>query len=147
MTNDDENYRRQEAVFDRFRDLEKAFISTQAEYGKWLINTLWLLHSGSIVGLLFKHAGANPPPYLNALWWFVIGIILAFGSGFATWLNFTVAANVFGRVLSDPERVLKVDTRDSCRIKLTLWLAVASGILSVACLVIGALAVWCTWKA
>ena len=148
--NDNDPYRRSaEVVFHDLKEGQRVARTAQAEYGKWLINTLWLMHSGSIVGLLFKaHAGQSPPPYFSALWWFVAGIVLAFGAGFSAWWNFTFAAAQYEkwadhRMLNDQKYWPK--ETGSSRSSITLWIAVAFGVLSVGCLLGGAWAVSSSW--
>lgn len=146
----DDYAKHSEAVYKDLKEGERLAKASQVEYGKWLVNTLWLMHSGSIVGLLFRTPiGAGAPPYLGALWWFVAGIVFAFGAGFAAWWNFTFAANTYStwadyRMLTSPEHWPKAAQPRALQV--TMWIAIACGVASVACLLGGAGTVWATWK-
>lgn len=61
---------------------------TQADHSKWLINTLYLLHSGAIAGLLSRLPTERIPQFVGSLNWFVIGLAFAFLAGLATWSNY-----------------------------------------------------------
>lgn len=135
-------------IYERMVEASRFSAEKQADYGKWLVNTLWLMHSGAIAGLLFKASATSPPPFLGALWWFVSGIALAFAAGFAAWWNFTFAYKQYERwadpsMLNDASKWPK-DTDP--RITATMWVAVTCGVISVFCLLAGAAAVYCSWR-
>jgi hypothetical protein len=139
---DDEEYKRvAEIEFNRLRDMQEHSMKVQSEYGRWLVSSLLFLHGAAIGGLLFKTGNNGVPPYLSALWWFVGGIVLALAAGFAAWWNFTFAAQTYFkwadyRMLSD--RAYWPKGEADPRIGWTLRVAVAGGLLSVACLIAGA---------
>lgn len=150
MSLDQETYKRQaEAAYQLGFELLKSARAAQIEYGRWLVNTLWLMHSGAIVGLLFKaHSGEHPPSYSVALFWFVAGIVSAFIAAFAAWWNFTFAAVLFHswtdvRMLSDSKYWPQPDKGKG--MKVTMWIAITGGIGSLICLVVGSIAIWRTW--
>lgn len=149
MVGEDDNYRRSaEVVYDHNTKMHEFCIKMQADYGKWLISSLLFLHGAAIGGLLFKAVDKNPPPYLFAVWWFVIGTILALAAGFSAWWNFTFLAERYNkwadyRMLTD--RAYWPESHSTHGIDATLWIAVVTGVLSVACLLGGALSVACTW--
>jgi hypothetical protein len=148
---EDADYRKTaELMYARMINAGQRAYAMQAEYGKWLINTLWLMHSGAIVGLLFKATAGNvPPPYLSSVWWFIFGIVFAFGAGFAAWWNFTFAAVQCEkwanfRMFTDREHWPSgpIDRK----LMVTLWVSVGCGFASIICLIGGAASVWCTWR-
>jgi hypothetical protein len=145
-----EDYKQQASlIYDRMIESLRFCATAQADYGKWLINTLWLMHSGAIVGLLFRSGGGRPD-YLGSLWWFVFGIAFAFAAGFAAWWNFTFAVQQYEKwanpgVLSDPANWPKLDLTMSLKIRLSMWVAIGFGVLSLACLIGGATFVYCNW--
>ncbi|HEY0329500.1 MAG TPA: hypothetical protein VGC77_10405 [Rhodopseudomonas sp.] len=139
-----------ELTYQSIIELRKSAYSSQAEYGRWMINTLWLMHSGAIVGLLFKaHAGEHPPAYAGSLFWFVAGIVFAFIAAASAFWNFTFAAQLFhswadARMLSNldawPKRV------KTLRFVITLWISMTGGLLSLSCLVLGSISVLHNWN-
>lgn len=73
MSSDPEVYKRQaEAAYQLSSELLKSARAAQIEYGRGLVNTLWLMPPGTLVGLPFKaHAGEHPHPTLehcSGLW-------------------------------------------------------------------------------
>lgn len=72
---------------------------TQSEYSRWLINTLYLLHSGAIAGILTRVPSAEVSKFIPALSWFVVGIALAFTAGMAAWTNFHWFIDHYNRVI------------------------------------------------
>lgn len=138
-------------ALESLRDMQRIAVGAQLEYGRWLINTLWLMHSGAIVGLVFRSSGSAPPAYLGAIWCFVAGVALAFLAGFAAWCNFSIFWEQFAkwadvRMLTHREHWPKSDPRYSFWIRFTLLASVGCGLLSLACLLGGAAAVWWMWR-
>lgn len=146
---EDEHYKRAaEIVYVQMRQTYEFCLKMQSEYGKWLISTLLLVHGAAIGGLLSK-APASAPSYLHALWWFIFGIVLALGSGFAAYWNFTFAGqhylkNSDYRMLNDRSHWPADNFGKG--ITTTMWLAMACGIASVVCLIAGAAHVAYTWN-
>ncbi len=113
----------------------------QAEHSKWLINTLYLLHSGSIAGIITRSPTDKLPLFVGSLSWFVGGVAFAFLAGLATWTNYFW----FNRAYSDlikSIRLLKwqagVLPSSVKFVSWTQWLALSVGSVSFACLLIGA---------
>jgi hypothetical protein len=136
------------AAFQQMEDMRSKAFTMQGDYGKWLISSLFLMHGSAIAGLIFKSAGPDAPPFLFAVSWFVAGILFALGSGFLAWLNFTFAMQQYDKwatpnMLVNAEHWPKPAT--SKAVDRTLWTAVVSGFLSVACLIGGAVHVLCVW--
>lgn len=114
---------------------------TQAEHSKWLINTLYLLHSGSIAGILTRAPPDKLSQFAVSLWWFVAGVALAFFAGLATWINY----HWFNRTYSDLIKMIRQrhwrpnELPKSARfVAATQWAALCVGLLSFGCLLIGA---------
>lgn len=147
----DPQYRRSaEVVYRELQDYAEFARRLQSEYGKWLITTLWLVHAGAIAGLIFKNSSPNAPPYLPAIWAFVAGLVLALATGFCAWINFSLIEASL-RKMAD-HRMLRwrkywpsPTVPYKCAINGSLTLAVVFGILSVACVPIGAVLVACLW--
>jgi hypothetical protein len=149
MAEDGGGYNRiSEAAFKKMIDMRAQSFSMAADYGKWLISSLFLMHGSAIAGLIFK-GGAGAPPYLTAIVWFIAGIVLALGSGFSAWWNFSLAAHQYDtwanpNMLTDvkhwpgPARVRGVQA--------TLYIAVACGVFSVLSLIAGAFHVLSLWR-
>jgi hypothetical protein len=106
MTGEDENYRIvAEAAFKQLEDMRSKAFMMQADYGKWLVSSLFLMHGSAIAGLMFKSGGAALPPYLFAVPWFVAGLVFALGAGFAAWWNFTFALEHY-QIWSKPNMLI-----------------------------------------
>jgi hypothetical protein len=86
MAGPDEDYRTvATAKFQQMSDFRDKAFETQADYGKWLISSLFLMHGSAIAGLLFKSGVATAPPHLLEALWFVGGLVFALGAGAAAW--------------------------------------------------------------
>jgi hypothetical protein len=151
MTDNNSDYRRSaEVVFVQLRQMQEFSLRMMGEYGRWLISSLLFLHVAALGGLLFKAGGTAPPPYLHALWWFVAGIVLAFSAGFSAWWNFSYAAEQYHRwadhrMLTD-RNYWPSGEDNSGIITFTKRVALGAGVLSILCLVGGAIHVSCTWQ-
>lgn len=133
-------------------ELLKSARAAQIEYGRWLTNTLWLMHSGAIVGLFSKIGTADhPPAYWSSVFWFVAGIVFAFMSAFSSWWNFTYSAKILEN-WADPKMLVDRGTWPQMapalfkRVTITLYVAIGGGVASVGCLLGGSLTIWCLWK-
>jgi len=122
-------------------DSAKLAWNAQVDYGRWIVNTLWLMHSGAIAGLLYKWSGQGVLPHKVAIGLFVAGILFAFGTAIAAWLNFTVAEDWFRRWTYARELWPETDISDhSAWLQRTKWVAVVCVGMSLFCL-LGAAAV------
>lgn len=64
----------------------------QADYGKWLIATLALIHTGALYAIATGELGKGiPGAYLPSL----AGVILTLISGLFTWANFTLGIRLY----------------------------------------------------
>jgi len=118
----------------------------QIEYGRWIVNTLWLMHSGAIAGILSKWDGKGIPPQSSALLFFVTGIILAFVTASIAWLNFTVADDWFRRwTYAGADWSDQKVEKHQVWLRRTMYGAIVAVVGSVLCLVLGALSVLRPW--
>lgn len=146
----DANYREAaKLAYDNVLEMRKLAFTAQADYGKWLISSIFLMHGAAIGGLAFK-GGAGAPAYLLAVGWFVAGLVLALASGFSTWVNFNLAAKQYHlwakpAMISDPAQ-WPTKSSHGTGVRLSMWLAIIFGFLSVATLVAGAVHVLLAWK-
>jgi hypothetical protein len=76
-------------------DLAKTASDAQVQYGRWIINTLWLMHSGAIAGLATKWDAHETLPFKSSFVCFGLGILLAFAAAIFSWFNFTFATNLY----------------------------------------------------
>ena len=120
---------------------------TQAEHSKWLINTLYLLHSGAIAGILYKVPIERISNFVGSLTCFATGLALAYLTALATWINykFYISAHIES-LKTIRENRWSAETTPTKNIVLTNRtekLALLVGIASFMCLLIGAhLAFW-----
>lgn len=120
-------------------DSAKLAWAAQVDYGRWIVNTLWLMHSGAIAGLLYKWSGQGDLPHKWAIGFLVAGILFAFGTAGAAWLNFTVAEDWFRRWTYARELwpVTEIEEH-SVWLKRTKCVAIGCVGLSLLCLLAGA---------
>jgi len=124
---------------EKWWDISKVARAAQIEYGRWIVNTLWLMHSGAIAGLLTKWDGRGAFPHRLSLVCFALGIVFAFGTAAAAWLNFSVSEDHFKRLTDAGEkwRELSLDTHSKW-MRWTTYFAIASVASSIVCLIVGA---------
>lgn len=122
---------------------------TQADHSKWLINTLYLLHSGAIAGVVSRMPIEKIPLFVNSVIWFVIGLALAFLAGLATWANYDIYIRAYSEMIKrirrdqwKPDELPKI----AKFVSLSAWLALLLGLASFVCLAIGALSTLCVLK-
>jgi hypothetical protein len=138
-----------EAMLKKMMEARGHSFIAQIDYGKWLISSLFLMHGSAIAGLAFKASGPTAPPYLFAVSWFVAGIVLALGAGFAAWWNFSFATRQYDdwanpNMLINPANWPSTPTVRG--VEATKWISIACGLLSVACLVAGAVHIIRVWQ-
>jgi hypothetical protein len=136
-------------TYESFLEMRRLSFAAQADYGKWLISSIFLIHGSAIGGLAFKAAATGAPPYLAAILWFVAGLVLALASGFSAWWNFSLGADQY-HIWAKPtmliDRTQWPTTAQHARgITLTKWLAIIFGVSSVLVLVIGSVHVLRVW--
>lgn len=137
-------------TYDSLLEMRRLSYAAQADYGKWLISSIFLMHGSAIAGLAFRASATGVPPYLSAILWFVAGMIAALGSGFCAWLNFTAAAGQYNEwakpaMLFD-QSSWPAEAAKAREIERTKRLSIACGFLSVLTLLGGAVHVLWTWK-
>lgn len=120
-------------------DLAKSAREAQINYGRWIVNTLWLMHSGAIVGFLSKWDGKSTIPNKAAVSCFVAGIVFAFATASIAWFNFTISDDIFRRFTYAGE---KWDSTDVSKhwdwLKRTMYAAIGCVLISIMCLIFGA---------
>lgn len=111
----------------------------QAEHSKWLINTLYLLHSGAIAGILARAPVNAVSTYSCAIGWFAVGLALAFFAGLATWFNYRCMIVSCSKILGD----IRTGAFTGDITKYARWpkrteiVALVLGLTSFACLIVG----------
>lgn len=121
---------------------------TQAEHSKWLINTLYLLHSGAIAGILIRVPPERLSPFIQPLSWFIVGIALAFVTAFAAWLNYRYFIFTYSELAARARESRSSDEppRSTKLVALTENLALLIFFGSFACLLVGAFSTLCILK-
>jgi hypothetical protein len=91
------------AVYEQVNESAVSAAKVAAEYGKWLLQSLLLLNAGAITGIATYIANvSNQRSHLvPVLAWFIFGIILALGAGFAAWMNWQIHAEGY-KTWADP---------------------------------------------
>ncbi|MER9461967.1 hypothetical protein NKI80_18875 [Mesorhizobium sp. M0387] len=134
-------------VYNDLKESQRATFQIAAEYGRWLIASLLLVHSGALFGLFSLLS--NPSTQQTTLqvfkapvWCFVIGLLLALLCGFSAWINWSMHASNYQTsarydMLWDPERWVD-EPRFARGLDVTNWACIVAGLLSAACIAIGA---------
>jgi hypothetical protein len=146
-----EVYRRQAYEFyNAMRASHDASARLTAEYGKFLIVSLFTIHTGAIVGLLalVGNSGGSLSivikTVLGPLWFFVIGLSLCMLCAFTTWKNWYYLECQYNELaspkyLNDPNQFpWDQKTSFSCKIEIAYWLSILLGFLSFFCMIGGA---------
>lgn len=136
-----------EIVYRDHKEMQRATFDAAAQWGRWLLASLLLIHGGALFGLFtFLSSLAGKPEalaqYQWTVWWFVAGIILTLASGLAVWLNWSMHSDNHDgwankAMLWDPDQWVG-ETRHDRRIDIAYWLAIILGIASALCIVGGA---------
>ena len=116
-----------------------------AEYGKWIFQSLLLLHSGAIAGA-FTYMSSVPSQRLQmslAIPCFVAGIVVILLAGFAAWVNWSAIADAFRQqadpwMVEDRSRYPKGPPSRTRLINASLWASIALGFISGLFLLFGA---------
>jgi hypothetical protein len=137
-------------TYESLLEMRRLSYAAQADYGKWLISSIFLMHGAGIGGLAFKAGATGAPTYLAAILWFVGGLVLALASGFSAWHNFSFAARQYDdwakpAMLFDVKK-WPTEAPHARGIKLTMRLAICFGFCSVLALAAGSVHIWLVWK-
>ncbi|SJM34610.1 conserved membrane hypothetical protein [Mesorhizobium delmotii] len=134
-------------VYHDLKTSQRATSQVAAEWGRWLIASLVLVHSGALFGMFsLLNSAATQPTTLQAfkapVWCFVVGLLLALASGFFAWINwsmhsFNYASQARYNMLWDPEKWIG-DRRYVRGLDITHWGSIGSGLLSALCIALGA---------
>jgi hypothetical protein len=120
-------------------DLAKSARQAQIDYGRWIVNTLWLMHSGAVAGLLAKWGGNGAIPYKESIGFFIAGIVFAFATASNAWLNFTISSDIFLRFTYAGERWSSTDVEKHWKwLKASMYVAILCVCASILCLIVGA---------
>jgi hypothetical protein len=121
-------------------DLSKSARQAQIEYGRWIVNTLWLMNSGAIAGLLIHWDGKGTVPHKVSIALFTVGIVFGFAAAAAAWLNFTISDDLFRRWGYAGASWASVDVEKNWKwMRRTMYAAIASVLISIGCMVAGAI--------
>lgn len=130
-------------VYHDLKESQRSTFQIAADYGKWLITSLVLIHGGALFGLFsFLDGLAGKPDalqsYVFPVWAFVSGLLLAFLAGFFVWLNWSMHSENYDRqarydMLWDSD-IWVGDRYWDKGITVTYWLPIIFGVLSATCI-------------
>jgi hypothetical protein len=142
---------REEAIEVRkltYEDLQKSkrhAFQLNADYGRWLIASLLLVH-GAAVAFLAQNERLATTVLPSVFWWHVAGLILALLCGFLVWANWSFHASIYEAVtpsmIYDDEHWPKFDDGTGRWITWTHWSGIVAGVLSALCILASALAAY-----
>lgn len=133
-------------AYDKMKDLRSDSRKYHVEYGKWLIASLLALHGGSIYilsTLADKGKTFTAQALIEPATWNMAGIVFILIAGCMAWLNFQFAEQHYDH-WSDPAMLYRQDKWPGATesrfdpINATLFLAAASGVLSIWSLIVSA---------
>ncbi|GEC30510.1 hypothetical protein N181_09845 [Sinorhizobium fredii USDA 205] len=124
-------------TYDHFRRYQEHSHRGHIEYGKWLMASLLAVHGGAIYAISSLKASVRQDQIaglVDAAAWNLAGICFTLLAGFAAWVNFQCAENIYN-AWAKPEMLFRSDAsfikapkRDP--ITATLILAAAFGFLA-----------------
>ena len=124
-------------IYEHEKKAEFHAMQLNAEYGKWLIASLLLLH-GAALAFLAQNDRLAAEVLPHVFWWFVIGLLAALVCGFMVWINWTLHAVVHGtataHMIYDDAYWPKFEGKAYDWIAPTHWLAIGFGLVSAGCL-------------
>jgi len=136
-----------EIVFKDLKEMQRATFDVAAQWGRWLLASLLLVHGGALFGLFtFLSSLAGKPEalaqYQWTVWWFVAGIILTLASGLAAWINWNMHSDNYDGwankpMLWDPTQWVG-PTRHDRGLDITNWAAMTFGVAAALCIIGGA---------
>jgi hypothetical protein len=139
---DDEPYRLAAVELYRLNvERLKSITIVQADYGKWLIATLSVIHTGALYAIATAHLAQNVK---GAYVPFLVGQILVLFSGLSTWINFSLVMSLMEDwtdpfMLTDDARWPKLEGSLKFWIPTTMVTSLAAGVFSALCFVWGVL--------
>ncbi|MDX8480451.1 hypothetical protein RFN28_18565 [Mesorhizobium sp. VK24D] len=137
------------AVYNDLKESQRATFQVAAEWGRWLIGSLVLVHSGALFGMFSLLNNATAAQATNALqsfkipvWCFVFGLLLALVSGLCAWVNwsmhsFNYMAQARYDMLWDPAKWVG-DRKYVRGLDVTNIVSIVAGVLSALCIALGA---------
>lgn len=134
-------------VYRDYKEMQRATFDVAAQWGRWLLASLLLIHGGALFGLFtfLSDLAAKPEAlakYQWTVWWFVGGIILTLASGMMAWLNWSMHSDDYDNLankamLWDPDQWVGTQ-KHTAGITVTNYLAIGFGLLAALCIVGGA---------
>lgn len=127
-----------------FLEKERFHNQIAADYGKWLLASLIVLHGGGLLGLFSLAEKSNFDFLTGAGAALVIGLVLGLLAGFVTWLNWLFLASSYMQIIDHKILVneeawfstVKSSTRRG--VAVSFWLSLFLGVASAASLPIAA---------
>lgn len=131
-----------------YEDLQKSkrhAFQLNADYGRWLIGSLLLVH-GAAVAFLAQNERLAATVLPSVFWWHVAGLLLALLCGFLVWANWSFHAAIYESVSSsmiyDDKRWPEFDGGTARWITVTHWSGIVAGVLSALCILSSAVAAY-----
>lgn len=136
-----------ELIYKDYKEMQRATFDVAAQWGRWLLASLLLIHGGALFGLFtfLSELADNPSAlsqYQATVWWFVAGIMLTLFAGMLTWMNWSMHSDDYDNLanaamLWDPEEWIGKPAH-TWGLNITYYAAIALGLLSAACIAGGA---------
>lgn len=124
-------------VYDDLVARRRHALQLNADHGKWLVTSLFLVHGATLI-FLGQSERLSQAVLPTVYWWVIIGLLSALACGFATWINWTLHASVYDEVqptmIIDDGKWPKFSGSDHKWINPTMWISVGLGMISALCI-------------
>ncbi|MBX9452651.1 MAG: hypothetical protein KL801_12590 [Mesorhizobium sp.] len=138
-------------IYEDHQKSKRHAFQLNADYGRWLIASLLLVH-GAAVAFLAQNERLATTVLPSIFWWHVAGLLLAFLCGFLVWANWSFHARLYEdavtpRMIYDDEHWPKFDDGTNSWINRTHFTGIIAGILSALCILGSAVQAYCLMSA
>jgi hypothetical protein len=132
-------------AYEDFQKSKRHAFQLNADYGRWLIASLLLVH-GAAVAFLAQNDRLSKTVLPSVFWWHIAGLLLALLCGFLVWANWSLHARFYeavnpGMIYGD-EHWPEFNKRTGFWIDCTHWIGIGAGILSGLCILASSLAAY-----
>jgi hypothetical protein len=133
-------------LYDQYQEDKRYASQLQAEFGKWLVASLLLIH-GAAFAFAAQDNELSAIIFKMVFWPHILGILFALGSGLSAWLNWGFHVSHFVRI--DPRMIYdnqfwpKFESSTNKWIGSTYWASILFGMASALMVLVAAWIAYC----